>query len=105
MGDVQPIGNHTAGRVHDVQRLRVLLSRTRQDHAVGISVRDVRSIDGDVLRGGCIEADCALYVLNDVAAAGFALGFRLYVAGRKAGRRRGCVGLCLTLVVSGRRVA
>ena len=70
VSNVQPIGNHTAGRVYDVQRLRVLLCRIGKCHAVAIGVIDGRSIDGDVLRSGCCEADRALYVLNDVAAAG-----------------------------------
>ena len=87
VGNVQPVGNHAAGRVDDVQRGCILFGRAGQDHAVVIGVVDGRSIDGDVLRRGCREADCALYVMNDVAAAGFGLGVRPCGAGRKAGRR------------------
>ena len=57
MGNVQPVGNHAAGRVYDVQRGCILLGRTGQNHAVVVGVVDGRSIDGDVLRGGCGEAD------------------------------------------------
>jgi hypothetical protein len=105
VGNVQPIGNHTAGRVDDVQRGCILLGRAGQNHAVVIGVVDGRPIDGDVLRSGCSEADCALYVLNYVAAASRGLRIRLCVAGRKAGLRVGCAALCLTLVMSGRVVA
>lgn len=105
MGDVQPIGNHAASRVYDVQRACILLGRTGQNHAVVVGVVDGRSIDGDVLRSRCGEADRALYVMDDVAVAGFGLGTRLYIAGREGGSRSGCAGLRLALIVSGRVVA
>ena len=104
VGDVEPIGNHTAGRVYDVERGCILFGRAGQDHAVVIGIADGRSVDSDVLRGGFVKADRSLHVMNDVAAAGLGLGFRLYVAGREAGNRRRRAARGRTLVVSGRGV-
>jgi len=89
VGDVQPIGNHAAGRVYDVQRACVLLNRTRENHAVGVSVVDGRSVDGNVFRCCFLEADFTLHVLDHMSGLVRGVGAVVRLAGCEAGNGAG----------------